>query len=369
MINLDHASHTTSDPQVLAAFCRIENTFHGNPMADHTLGRQALGEMSRITQKIHGLLGLDAHEVIFTSGASEANNLAIKGLVDSYGHQGKHILTTPLEHPSTSAALTALVPLGFTIELVKILPTGHICLKDLQAKIRRDTVLMAISHIDSELGVIQPLEEICQLLADHPHVKLHVDGAQSVGKIPVKIFDQVASFAFSPHKFYGICGVGGLVKRGDVVLTPMIHGGQSASIYRSGTPALSLMGASAVALALAITHQQPRFAYVSSLQKQVRENLANHPKITLNTAVENTSPYILNMSYDGVKGRDIQQLLDQQGIAISVKSACSTKNTPSRPVFAMGGNKKRAMESFRISFSHTTTMDEIEKFCNILCSM
>jgi len=366
MINLDYASHTPVDPRVLLAFNLAEQEFAGNVMAAHCAGRAARAEMERVTVGIASLLDVRPEEIIFTSGASEANNLAIKGVLSAYSHVGRHVLSTCLEHPSVSGTLSAV---GCEVELLKILPDGTVDLTHLKNAMRRDTVLVCVSAVDSELGVIQPIEKIAEILTEFPQCHLHVDAAQAVGKIPFEFgFPQSrapSTISLSPHKFHGLCGVGVLVKRHDVVLQPQIHGGTSTTIYRSGTPALSLAVSAYTALELAVTEMHDRFAKVAAIRDYTKAKLAGLSEssaLYINTPPQNASPYILNIGVTGIKGTDFQAALDNHGICVSVKSACSTDRAPSRPVFAISRDKKRATSSWRISFSHLTTTTEIDRF-------
>jgi len=363
VINLDYASHTPADKRVLAKFCRVEQEFTGNVVAAHTMGRQAMTEMERVTTGIANLLRVKPQEIIFTSGASEANNLAIKGITKAYEHVGKHILSTCLEHPSVSGVLSVLQQQGYEVELLKILPTGVVDLEHLKSVIRPDTVLVCVSAVDSELGVIQPIEEIAKVLENHKHCHLHVDGAQAIGKIPVQ-YNIPSTFCFSPHKFHGICGVGVLVKREGIVLEPIIHGGTSTTIYRSGTPTLSLAAATYTALAIAVQEMEERLKTVWLLRNYVLDALKPFPQVRINSPLDIScaSPYILNISVAGIKGTDFQAALDRHGICVSVKSACSTDRAPSRPVMAVSRDKKNALCSWRISFSHLTTTLEVDIF-------
>ena len=334
-------------------------------MAAHSLGHAAMQEMESTIHGIASLLGVKPQEIIFTSGASEANNLAIKGTAKAYEHVGKHILSTCLEHPSISGTLSALQLQGYEIELVKIDKNGQIDLDYLKRTLRKDTVLLCVSAVDSELGVIQPLDEIAQIVQAFPNCHLHIDAAQAMGKIPLdisKLMAVASTLVFSPHKFYGLGGTGVLVKREDIVLMPIIHGGKSMSLYRSGTPALGLAACTFTALQLALHNLEAHNQHVSGMRNFLVSSLTSmHPqRVRFNSPLQNSSPYILNISITGTKGKDIQKELDALGICVSVKSACSTDNAPSRPVMATTGDKKNALASWRISFSHLTTMQEVE---------
>jgi cysteine desulfurase len=362
MINLDYASHTPIDEAVLAEFCRIERECGGNALSAHGLGREAMAELERATQAMAEWIGVCPEEIIYTSGASEANNLAIKGIARTYAYKGKHILSTCLEHPSVSGTLAFLQDEGFEIELLKILPNGKIDLAHLEEVIRADTILLCVSEVDSELGAIQPINEIEKLLEKYPNCRLHNDATQAMGKIPVYI-GNASTLCFSPHKFYGLGGFGVLVKRNGVVLEPLIHGGGG---YRSGTPSPAMAGACFKALEIAIKEQEARLEAVSKLRKYVLDGIKGNSGIRVNSPVDG-SPYILNLSVKGVKGADFQAMLDKRGIAVSVKSACSTDKSPSRPVFAVSKSKKNALESWRVSFSHLTTTQELDLFLGALC--
>ena len=360
MINFDYASHTPADERVLAEFCRVERDFPGNALAAHSAGRAAAAELARATNGIANLLGAKPHEIIFTSSASEANNLAIKGIAKAYRHVGKHILSTCLEHPSVSGALAALQPSGYEIELLRILPNGEIDIEHLRTAIRKDTVLICVSWVDSELGAVQPVSDILELLKAFPHCHLHVDAAQAIGKIPVSAVGP-STFCFSPHKFYGLGGVGVLVKREDVVLEPLIHGGSGTTIYRSGTPTVSLAASAYTALEIALSEMSTRLETVRQLKEHTIDALRRTGiNMRINSSC-NGSPYILNLSVSGIKGRDFQAALDRSGICVSVKSACSADNSPSRPVMAVSRDKKIAQSSWRISFCQSQSVGKTDR--------
>ena len=361
MINLDYASHTPVDEAVLAEFCRVERECHGNALSIHSAGREALAEMERATVGIAALIGVKPSEIIYTSGASEANNLAIKGIARAYAYKGRHILSTCLEHPSVSGTLSYLQESGYEVELLKILPNGKIDLSHLKAAIRPDTVLLCVSAVDSELGAIQPLESIAKLISEYPNCHLHVDAAQAIGKIPV-FTEGASTLCFSPHKFYGLGGFGVLVKREGVVLEPLIHGG--GSLYRGGTPSPAMAAACHKALDLALTNQNKRVAKARQLHEYTLKCLQQYPLVRINSPIDG-SPYILNLSIKGVKATNFTKMLYTHGVCVSIKSACSTDNAPSRPVMAVTNDKKNAQSSWRISFSHLTEMPEIEAFMSI----
>jgi cysteine desulfurase len=360
MIYLDYSANTPADPAVLEAFLRTEQTYIGNPNSNHPAGRAARAEMDRATAHIAALLGVGPDEIIYTSGASESNNLALKGIAQASRHIGRHIISTALEHSSVGGTLTALQQQGYEVDLVDMKRDGTVDLEHLRELLRRDTVLVSVSAVDSELGTIQPIAEIAGILKGYPNCRLHVDATQAVGKTEL-ILDGVDTMSVAPHKFYGLNGSGLLLKKKDLVIEPQIHGGASTTIYRSGTPALALAVSIEKALELALTEQPRRMAYVRDLNRQLRTALAKYPQVRVNSP-ESAVPHILNLSAAGVKGTTFQQALAKKGVCVSVKSACSTEGTPSKAVFAVSRDRKNALSSWRISLSHLTTQEELDGF-------
>ena len=360
MIYLDYSANTPADPSALDAFLDTERRFPGNPNSNHPAGLAAREALAAATDSIADLLHILPSEIICTSGASEANNLAIKGIARAQRHSGKHIISTPLEHPSVSGPLTYLQEQGWEIDLVEIGRDGKIDLENLKELLRPDTALVAVTAVDSELGAVQPISEITKLLKNYPNCRLHVDATQAVGKIPFS-FDGIDTASFAAHKFYGLNGSGMLYKRNDLIIEPLIHGGSGASLYRSGTPTLGLVRALETALCLALPAVPERYAYVKGLNERLRAALEQYPAVRINSPAD-AVPHILNLSVQGVKGTRFQQALAEKGVCVSVKSACSTDGTPSRAVFAVSRDRKNALSSWRISLSHLTTEEEIGAF-------
>ena len=363
MIYLDYSANTPADPAVLNAFCRAEQDFPGNPNAAHAAGRAAHAELDRATASIAEMMGALPEEVILTSGASEANNLAVKGLARAARHIGRHLISPALEHPSVSGCLTALQEQGWEIDLVDIRRDGTIDLEQLQSLLRKDTVLVAMSWVDSELGTVQPVGAVADILRGYPNCRLHVDATQAIGKTPVSL-SGVDTMTFAPHKFGGLNGSGVLIKRRGVMIEPLIHGGTGATLYRSGTPALAHAVATETALALALRSQEERATAVRAMHQRLRTALAAYPNLRINSP-EEAIPHILNLSVAGVKGQAFQQALSERGVCVSVKSACSVEGTPSKAVYAVSRDRKIAMQSWRISLSHQTTQEELDAFLRI----
>ena len=360
MIYLDYSANTPADPRVLDRFCTVERSCIGNANSHHQAGAAAKAEIDAATMKITSLLGVQPAEVIYTSGASESNNFALKGLARLSRHMGKHIISTPLEHSSVSGTLTALQEQGCEIDLVDIQRDGTIDLEHLKDLLRPDTIAVAVTLVDSELGVVQPVDKIAEILKDYPNCHLHVDATQAVGKIPVS-FEGVDTMSLTAHKFYGLNGIGLLLKRRNLALEPLIHGGESTTIYRSGTPTVALASSLASALELAVNELPERAAHVQKLNAELRAALSRRPDVRINSP-EHAIPHILNLSVQNVKGTVFQRELDAHGVCVSVKSACSSDGLPSRAVFAVSRDRRNALSSWRISLSHLTTEAEIQEF-------
>ena len=360
MLYLDYSANTPVDEEVLQCFCEAERRYPGNANAHHQAGAAAKAAINEATRSIARCLGAPPAGIIYTSGASEANNLAVKGLAALGGTAGRHILSTPLEHSSVSGSLEALQKKGYEVELLDILSDGTVDLADLKKRLRPDTVLVAVTAVDSELGVVQPIAEIAELLKAYPNCHFHVDATQAVGKIPVQ-FEGMDTMSLTAHKFYGLNGIGVLIKRLGLALPPLIHGGESTTPYRSGTPTVTLACSLALALEKATAELPARVATVRSLNDRLRTELSRYPKVRINSPA-NAVPHILNLSVQGVKGSVFQRELDARGVCVSVKSACSSDGLPSRAVLAVSQDRRNALSSWRISLSHLTTEEEVTGF-------
>jgi len=360
MIYLDYAANTPADPRVLDTYTQTSLRYYGNPNASHKAAREAMEQIEQATRRISDLLGAEDYEVIYTSGASEANNLAIKGAARAYRENGRHIISTCLEHSSVSGTLTWLQQSGYEIDLVDIRRDGTVDLTHLRELLRTDTVMVSVCCVDSELGVCQPIEEIAELLRDYPQCMLHVDTTQAVGKIRLKpgLADLLT---FAPHKFYGLNGMGVLLRRKHIVLEPLIHGGRSIGMFRSGTPVPAWATSTAKALELCYDDLDTRFQTVLSCNEFLRAELSKYPLVHINSP-QTALPYLLNLSVSGVKAEVMQNALNESDVYVSTKSACSVPNTPSRSVLAVTGDKKLARCSWRISLSHLTSKSELTRF-------
>lgn len=367
-IYLDYASNTPVDKDVLNTFNEITLKYFANPNSTHILGKVTNKKIQETTENIIKELSKKANldenmEIIYTSGSSESNNLAIKGIAKSYKENGKHIISTFLEHSSVSSPLTYLKEQGYEIDIVNITNEGKVDLEHLKSLIRKDTILVSICYIDSEVGIVQPIEEIAKIVKEYPNCFFHVDCTQAVGKINIDL-KNIDLISFAPHKFYGLNGFGALIKNKEIVLEPLINGGASTTIYRSGTPVIGQICALEKALEISFNNLEERKKYVKNINKKLRENLSKYKDVKINT-ISDENPFILNISVNGVKATEFKNKLEEYGVCISIKSACTITITPSRIVMAMTHDRKRALDSFRISLSHLVKESEINKFLEI----
>ncbi len=367
MIYLDYSATTPVNSEVLDTFIKCEKEFIGNPNSLHTLGVKSKNIIEKATTQIAQFLNVKNSEIIYTSGASEANNLAIKGICEKYKLRGKHIITTKLEHSSVANQMDYLMNNGYKIDYVKLDQNGQVNLKDLEEKINNDTILVSICAVNSEIGILQPIDKIADIVKKYPKCFFHSDMTQAIGKVNVNL-DNVDLVSFSAHKFYGLKGIGILIKKEKIELEPLIHGGRSTSIYRSGTPTTALIVSTSKALRLSLENLDSDLKYVYELSEYIKEKLKKFDKVKINSN-SICIPHILNISIIDVKPETMLHALEKYEIYISTKSACSSSNTLSVPVLELTNDIKRANSSIRISISKLTTKEEIDRFidCFEIC--
>lgn len=357
MIYLDYSATTQVEDSVLDTFMKVSKEFPGNPNSLHKLGVEAKAMIDESTTQIAKLLGVKDKEIIYTSGSSEANNMAIKGICEKYQNRGKHIITTRLEHSSIYGPIGYLTKKGFEVDFVSLDENGMIDLEDLKNLMREDTILVSISAVNSEIGLRQRVEEIGSFLKQYPKCYFHVDATQCIGKCKLDM-TYIDLMSFSAHKFYGIKGIGALVKKEGISLEPLIHGGKSTTQYRSGTPAPALIASFAKALRLALENLEQKYSYVQKMSQDLVSYLKEMPSISVNHNAY-CIPHIVNFSVPNMKPETFQHALEEYDIYISTQSACASGGA-SGAVFAFTGDEKKAMSSVRISLSYKTTEKELE---------
>lgn len=360
MVYLDYSATTPVNEEVLNTYVEVTKKYIGNPNSLHKLGVEAKQLIDAATKQVADILGVNSNDVIYTSGASEANNLAIKGIC--FKHTGKHIITTELEHSSVSEAVKYMEKLGYQVSYVKLDNKGLVDLADLENLIRDDTVLVSIAAVNSEVGVVQDLEAISKIVKKYPKVFFHSDMTQSIGKMKVNLaYVDLASV--SAQKFYGMKGIGCLIKKANIDIEPLIHGGKSTTIFRSGTPATPLIVSLAKALRLAYVDFDKKNQHVLELHDYLINRL-NSLDVLINSN-EFCLPYIVNISLNGIKPETMLHALEQDDIYISTQTACSTGNY-SLAVFAVTNDMEKASHSIRVSLSYLTTKEEIDIFVSSL---
>ena len=360
MTYLDYSATTPVNEEVLDSFCEVSRKYIGNPNSLHRLGTEANEMINKATDQIAKLLNVKPSEIIYTSGSSEANNLAIKGIAEKYKNRGNHIITTPFEHSSINGPLNYLSDNGFEVDIVKLNEFGLVDIENLKSLIKDTTILVSINSVNSEIGLRQPIEEIGEVLKEYPKLFFHVDMTQSIGKINIPL-DNVDLMSFSAHKIYGLKGIGCLIKKEGINLEPLIHGGKSTTIYRSGTPATGLICSISKALRLALNNLDEKYNHVLEINKYLKENLKEYENVYINSN-DHSIPFMLNISVIGIKPETLLHALEQDDIYISTQSACSSNTTLSKAVLSLTNDKKRAESSVRISLSALTTKEEIDIF-------
>ena len=358
MVYLDYSATTPVDEKVIETYSKACRDYIGNPNSLHLLGVKAKKLIDASTEQIANILGVKTTEIIYTSGASEANNAAIKGVCFKYSSRGKHIITTELEHSSVIAPLNYLSSIGYEVDFVKLDENGLVDLEDLERLIRDDTILVTIASVNSEVGVKQDLKKISEVVHKHSRVLFHSDVTQSIGKDKVD-FSLLDLASMSCQKFYGMKGVGALYKRDGLVIEPLIHGGKSTTVFRSGTPATPLIASFAKALRLVYEDFDEKVKKVRVIHDYLIEKLKN-VDVTINSN-EYCLPNMVNISLHGIKSEVMLHALEEKEIYVSTQTACSVGDY-SKAVFAITHDKERSSSSMRISLSFLTTKEEIDTF-------
>ena len=362
MIYLDYSATTKPDEKVIEVYNKVAREYYANSNSLHSLGIKSKELEEYATNKIAKLLKVKPTEIIYTSGASESNNQALKGICFKYKQRANHIITTKLEHSSITETVKYLTENGFVVDYVNILENGEVDLEHLKQLINDNTLLVSICAVDSELGIKQPIEKISHIVKCYPKCYFHVDCTQAIGKINIDL-SKVDLASISAHKIYGFKGIGLLYKKENIEIDPLIHGGKSTTIYRSGTPALPLIVSMMKALELIIPKVEENYNKVKILNDLVKDNLTKYSKVHINST-EKSIPYVINFSIKDIKPETFVHALDEKNIYISTKSACSKANTMSESVYSVTKNKNYASTSLRISLSYLTTEKEIEEFTN-----
>jgi cysteine desulfurase len=368
-IYLDNNATTPLLPAVAAAMRPFLAETYGNPASAHHLGRRARQVLEDARERVAGLLDADPDEVIFTSGATEANNLAI------FGHAGQppaHVLVSPIEHPSVLEPVRRLGEIGFDVEQLPVDQIGTIAVEELQKRLRSDTRLVAIQLANHETGVVQSIGKLAQITHHSPvtthHSPFHCDATQAVGKRPVRFHELgVTSLAFSAHKFHGPNGVGALLLRRGCRLRPLFAGGHQQQGRRPGSESIMLAVGLATALELFAKEAESRHARVLASRRRLLEGLRSRAApVILNGPEEGMPgfglPHTVNVSFPGCRADALLMNLDLAGVACSTGSACSSGSLLPSPVLqAMGMPTENLHSAMRFSLSALLSEDEIDQ--------
>ena len=365
IIYLDNASTTIVKPEVLDAYCKAKTQFFANPSSIHICGQEAGRLLDKAREQILNTLNVSNDELIFTSGATEANNLAIKGYALRYQNRGKHIIVSNIEHPSVLEVAKQLEEqFGFEVTYLPVNKEGVVELETLKKSIRKDTILVSIMAVNNEIGSINPIHEIANLLKDYPLISFHVDCTQAIGKIKLPL-NEIDMFSFSGHKIHGLNSSGCLIKKKKIELLPLLNGGGQESGLRSGTNDLALAVSLAKAIRLEYEKIDKNYAKVQVLAEKLKDYIIS--KDSLYELNSGDNPYIVNFSLKTKKASVLVEALSTKGIMVSSTSACKAKEEPiSYVVKALGKSDALAHNTIRVSFSEDNTIEEVNKFIEVL---
>jgi len=360
MIYLDYSATTPVLYDVLESYNKVSKEYVGNANSLHIQGIKSRELLDSATKQIVEFLNVKTTEIFYTSGATEANNLALKGVAFAYENRGNHIIVSKLEHPSIYAICDYLSTIGFEISYVNNSDTGLIDFEDLKRKMRPETILVSICAVNSEMGIRQPLKTIRQIIRkENANTLFHSDVTQAIGKVPVNFHD-VDLASMSAHKIFGPKGIGILYKSEKINLVPLIHGSSKSSDLQPGTPALPLIVSMAKAIRIAYTDMDKRENFVSRLNEKIVNAMLDYPKIKINKT-NYSIPHILNISLMDIRPETLIHALEKHEVYVGTNTACSSKEL-STSVMAVYNEPKRAVTTIRISISYVTTSDEITRF-------
>lgn len=365
LIYLDNSATTKPYPEVLESFEKVTSQFFANPSSIHQFGARAENLLAKARQQAASIFNVHNDEIVFTSGGTEGNNMAIKGIALQHQARGKHIITSMIEHPSVYDTCQSLENLGFEVSYLPVNEAGVISLTDLKNAIREDTILISIMHVNNELGSIQPIEEIGDVAKRYPKLYFHVDHVQGFSKVPLDIKNSgIDLCTISGHKIHGLKGNGILYIKEGTSIFPLFHGGGQEGVYRSGTENTAGIVSMVKALRMSKNQMDSHLDSLTALKKYVMDELKGIDGVFLNTPAH-SAPHIVNISVPGLKPEVMIHSLGEKGIALSTKSACSSKHLDeSRVLSACGYKEERSKSALRISLSYDTTKEELTIFIN-----
>lgn len=359
---MDHAASTPPAPEVIEAMHSAFVEIFGNASSLHQPGLAARAALEEAREKVAGLIGAEAEEVYFTSGGTESDNLAIKGVALANRARGRHIITTSIEHPAVLEPCRYLERQGFEVTCLPVTREGLVEVEALESAIRDDTILISMMHANNEIGTIQPIAEASEL-ARPKGIAFHTDAVQTVGKIPAKVDDLgVDLLSISSHKLHGPKGVGALYIRNGTPIEPIMHGGGHERGMRSGTENVPGIVGLAAAAELAEKNLEGDMARIGGMRDRLSEFvLARVEDSWVNGSRTRRLPNNLNLGFSYIEGEALLLRLDAEGIAVSTGSACSSKKTVASHVLtAIGLKPEEAHGSLRITLGRENTDEEVD---------
>ena len=361
-IYMDHSATTRPDPEVVNAMLPFYNEFFGNASSLHSFGQEAAQALVSSRKTVADFLGAEPEEIIFTSGGTESDNLALKGIAYLKKNKGKHIITSVIEHPAILNTCKYLGDMGYRITYVPVDDQGLIDPADVEDAITGDTILISVMHTNNEIGTIQPIKEISVIAHEHG-VLVHTDAVQSVGKIPVNVDDLgVDMLSISAHKIYGPKGVGALYVRKGTRLQGLSQGGSHEMKKRAGTENIPGIVGMAKAVELAEQRLDEEVKYLDNLRDtMIRKILDSIPESYLNGHPTKRLCNNVHVRFSYVEGESLLMMLNSKGVAVSTGSACSSQSLdPSHVLVALGIMPEEIHGNLRITLGHENTMDEVD---------
>jgi len=359
----DHSATTPPYPEVVKAIGEVMLQHIGNPSSLHRLGMQAEQLVTRSRQVIGQSLGVPEASILFTSGGTESNNLALKGISRSLRDRGRHLVTTAIEHASVYEACRQLEQEGYEVTYIQPDKNGIVSADAVMAAVRDDTILVSVMHVNNETGAIQPVEQIGKQLQALPKTAFHVDAVQGIGKVPFYPHKWGVDMAtLSAHKLRGPKGIGLLYVREGLVLQPLMGGGAQENGLRPGTENVPLIVGTAKAIRLNMESMSGTVRHMQEVKEELIRELLHIPSCVLNSpeSLESGAPHIVNVSFPGVKSEVMLHALEQEGYYVSTQSACSSRDAKaSRILKAMGVNEQLASSAIRISLSPEHTLEDV----------
>ncbi|MGM0804793.1 MAG: cysteine desulfurase family protein [Bacillota bacterium] len=368
MIYLDNSATTKPYKEVLDTFVTVSEKYFANPSSLHSKGGEAEKLLGQARKSIAQLLEVAPSEVVFTSGGTEGNNIAIKGIAFQHQNRGKHLITSSVEHASSHESFQYLESQGFEITYLPVDHDGLISLEDLERSIRPDTILVSLIHVNNETGTIQPIQEIGKVLKEHPKIFFHVDNVQGVGKVDLPLKEcGIDLCTISAHKIHGLKGNGILFVKNGVSISSLFTGGEQELKKRAGTENVAGIVAMAKALRMILQESKEKKENLLEIKQFLIEELCSIDGIDMNTPINCSAPHIINFSVKGIKPEVLIHSLDKRDVYVSTRSACSSKQGgASRILLEMGLGENRASTAIRLSTSYGNTLKEAERSLKVL---